>query len=438
MKIVKFSFAIAAAALLIMGMGSTVYAFHTGGVGGCEGCHTMHNSLGGTSIIEGGTVGANASAYLLKAGSSGAQSEACLECHYKTTGSTGTTSTFCSYATGTGAQCFSPGGDFGWLTATVGSPSGHNIYAPDFGINPDSRFVGGNAPGGSYPYGTGENFGCQSCHDPHGKARYLTTGAEDNGNTANSQPIWTSGSYGGVPKQVNGVNYATGVYRILGSTGYAPASLGGAFSFTEPVMRAIAPSSGPSAPESAITGTAGQNRVAYGQNTSEWCANCHTNMHSLVGGPGSVHPTGETVGSDIAGNYNRYVKTGVLNGTSATAFNSLVPFQSDNLGSANDNLWQAQLASIRATGAGMGANDRVVCQSCHRSHASGFASMTRYLAAGESNFITSLDSAGTVTYSTGSGRPASQLEYQAAMNGRPASVFNGYQRLMCNKCHQKD
>jgi len=45
MKGLRISLLVVVAALMIMGVAATTYAFHDGGVADCEGCHTMHNSL---------------------------------------------------------------------------------------------------------------------------------------------------------------------------------------------------------------------------------------------------------------------------------------------------------------------------------------------------------------------------------------------------------
>jgi len=435
MKTFKISLVIVIAALFVMGLGSTVYAFHSGGVGGCEGCHTMHNSLDGTSIKEGGVVG-DAGTYLLKGAT---QSDTCFECHYKTGGTSGTTTTMSVYTPGSGPIGRTPAGDFAWLTKSWGTDAstaqahGHNINSSEHGISADSRFTT-LSPGGSYPYGNGSKFGCQSCHDPHGKARIMTNGTEG----TSGEAIYTGGSSGAKPTTINGVGYATGVYRLLVSTGYSPASLSGAFSFGNRAMRGLAAGTG------AETDMLG-NRGVYGNNASEWCANCHAKMHS-ANGTGTVHPVGNdmTMSSTIQGNYNSYVKSGVMTGDVSTSYTSLVPFQTDNLGSGNTTGWQdAMVSMLTASTRGMESNPKVICQSCHRTHASGFSSMTRWLAAGEDNMVTTWDTASSaVIYSLGSGgravKPTSQLEYAAAMNGRNATVFNAYQRLLCNKCHAKD
>ena len=54
------------------------YAFHSGGVAECEGCHTMHNTRGsGKAIPLAGGVG-NGAKYLLQGSD---QSSTCLNCH---------------------------------------------------------------------------------------------------------------------------------------------------------------------------------------------------------------------------------------------------------------------------------------------------------------------------------------------------------------------
>ncbi len=49
-----------------------------------------------------------------------------------------------------------------------------------------------------------------------------------------------------------------------------------------------------------------------------------------------VHPVDESLGSDIAANYNAYVKSGDLTGVATTSFTSLVPF-AENTGDYCDS-----------------------------------------------------------------------------------------------------
>src|SRR5512143_1360790 len=103
MKAKKLNLILMATAFLIVGANGIAYAFHSGGVGECNGCHSMHTpQAGGT--------------FLLVATD---QSSTCLTCHEKT-GDTGPTSYHVSSApsdmpSGTPPKQRTPGGDFGWL-----------------------------------------------------------------------------------------------------------------------------------------------------------------------------------------------------------------------------------------------------------------------------------------------------------------------------------
>ena len=66
-----------AAVMLVLGSGTIAEAFHDGGVAHCDGCHTMHNSESGVSIIENGVVG-TAGAHLTIGAT---PTETCLNCH---------------------------------------------------------------------------------------------------------------------------------------------------------------------------------------------------------------------------------------------------------------------------------------------------------------------------------------------------------------------
>src|SRR5947209_3302470 len=166
MKLIRTTLtAIATAAIA----SAPAYAFHTGGVAECEGCHTMHNTrAGGTKgIVIGRGVG-NGAAYLLQGSD---QSSTCLNCHNSadTAPSGYHISTDDSMFTQVGADAnpankapveMTPGGDFGWLkvtrsfkvrgtpTTVAGEGRGHNIIAADYGYGQSTDTV---APGGTYP-----------------------------------------------------------------------------------------------------------------------------------------------------------------------------------------------------------------------------------------------------------------------------------------------
>lgn len=420
------------AAFPVILLGGNAFAFHDGGVAMCEGCHTMHNTLKGVKMTINGSVLVG-NKYLL-IGSD--QSSTCLNCH------NAADSTPNGYHISTDASILAtsppvertPGGDFGWLKKTYtwtssedgttytsdGERHGHNIIAADYNYVADKTQVVG--PGGNYP---ATSLTCISCHDPHGSWRISGNGTTSSTITKGGLPISGSGSYGALP--VPGVS-AVGVYRLLGGIGYQPAYVPGNVAFINNPFYAVAPST------YNRSEAASDVRVAYGKGSPDWCANCHDAIHS-VDAQGIVHPTGGTyISSEEQNNYNSYRKTGDLSGTIATAFTSLVPFQTDN----TTNLSILQTTTLST--AGPGPSDRLTCFTCHRAHATGWDSMLRWNMA--STFMTvrnaygDPNSAFSVSKDAACGRP--QADTQAAYYDRPATMFANYQRVLCNKCHAKD
>jgi hypothetical protein len=407
----------AVAALLVA---APAFAFHDGGVAQCEGCHTMHNSLGG-AVMTTFLPQYQSGPFLLKAED---QSGACLNCHQKST-DTGPSSYHVSTidtainTAGITAADFpkqrGPGGDFRWLKV-VGDRAGHNIIAKNFNYTKDNSAGYTKAPGGEYPVA---NLHCSSCHDPHAKYRYLSDGTV----ATTGAPIVGSASYTNV---LPVAGEALGVYRFVGGLGYLPKSLSAnptvAFAKTE-VPNAVAPSTYNATEASA------QVIVAYGKNMSEWCANCHGTIHAnnmqpgdyLAGTGNLTHPASNTAKlSFIADNYNAYKSSGIMTGGT---YSSLVPFEQG----------KGQFDSALVAGAAPTASttdSNVACISCHRVHASGYASMLRF----DINMFTQ-DSAGVVLYS---GSASTQAKAQAALYDRAPAQFGADARTLCNKCHAKD
>jgi hypothetical protein len=439
---------------------NSAYAFHSGGVADCDGCHTMHNSFENkavavhpgnegdinnvTNIYPGASTQFQGKNFLLQGSDT---SSTCLNCH---AGSALSSFEVCTYpfpAVGSSPVQRTPGGDFSWLTLTFsgsrgatvyGERHGHNIIAADFGLVQDTTQT--VAPGGTYP---ASNLSCASCHDPHSRARII----DANGDIAEAKlgqavlPIYTSGSYGGVAT----ATAATGVYRLLGSASYTQMSLPGEVPFASNPPVAVAPSS--------YNQTEGVNevRVAYGAGMSEWCANCHVSIHNgntgapSIGGANTalIHPAGNTalltaaannlngnaVGTTIAAIYNAYVASGNLTGVQTTSYTSLVPFENGTTVIATLAARSSNSGSAASHAGPVTGTENVMCLSCHRAHATGFLSMTRW--DNTTNFITS---AGAFTTSIG----LSAAQYQAAMYDRNPAVYATYQRSLCNKCHAKD
>jgi len=415
MKAVRLSLVIMATALLTIGLGGMAYAFHSGGVAECEGCHSMHApKTGGSNLL----VGTDASS-------------TCLTCH-EHAGDTAPSSYHVSTAQadlGAGKAPIqrSPGGDFGWLrkdypvgTETeLGETHGHNVVAIDAGYAADSTNT--VAPGGTF---LSSQLGCASCHDPHGQGRRLSDGSY----ATTGAPIIGSGSYDNSPTP--GAGEAVGIYRLLGTPAYK--AMANVFT-TYPI--AIAPST------YNRTEATTQTRVAYGAtgiNTwGNWCASCHPGMHSSGN---YVHPVDESLGSDIADNYGKYVKSGDLTGSPSTAFLSLVSF-AENTGDFSVLKTHAKIDDSVLNGPS--SSDKVMCLSCHRAHASGFVNMLRFDNGYEfttkgGQYVGSDNPLVTGSRAPQQHRGRTNAEWQAAYYDRPASKFATYQRVLCNKCHAKD
>lgn len=403
-------------------------AFHSGGVGDCIGCHSMHRS-------EGGAAGSgNDNSISLMASDPGST---CLKCHLKAgekrPDSYLVATTEEDMPSGVPPAQLSPGGDFGWVKksfrwgtgggdaggSSPGERHGHNIVAIDYRFTPDAGRT--TAPGGSYP---AARLSCISCHDPHGKYRRLVDGSI--GKTG--IPIQASGSYSTSPDPSG--DRAVGVYRLLGGKGYASSLYDGA-PFNADPPAAVSPENYNRQEDR------GETRVAYGRGMSEWCANCHS---AQLGGTGGrkAHPAGNDIkfSSAVAANYNSYVASGNLTGNPSTSYSSMVPFE---MGTADYALLKGTATSTGGQTAGSGTSSNVMCLSCHRAHASGWDYATRWNMKSEfllfnGNYPGVEDIGVPSRISQGRTR----AETQGAYYERPATRFATYQRSLCNKCHAKD
>jgi len=287
----------------------------------------------------------------------------------------------------------------------------------DYGYEMDGIHTA--APGGTYPAG---QLACTSCHDPHGKYR------RDLGDviTTTGNPIAGSGSF--ASSRNPSAFAAVGVYRLLGGRFYQPKSLRGPFLFANNPPVAVAPDR--SNRSEAVT----QTRVAYGSGMSEWCMNCHTNMHTTMypGSANLLHPSGSSarISSTKADNYGKYVRTGDLTGLWETSYLSLVPFEEGTTDYSILKPLATSDVSVVLTGPRPGA--QVMCLTCHRAHASGWDGIMRWNA--RTDFIVYGGYYAPPTkpeYAQGRTEPEAQRAYY----DRPASTFALNQDTLCNKCH---
>ena len=329
-----------------------------------------------------------------------------------------------------------PAGDYGWLkknytwqdetgamASSPGERHGHNIVALDFNFKADSsRPV---APGGTYPSGS---LSCISCHDPHGNYRRSADGTI----SSRGLPIIGSGSYSNSPNP--DASNSVMSYRMLAGKGYQPKSLLATAQFTADPPAAVAP------PSYNRAETASDTRVAYGSGMSEWCQNCHTMIHgdgTAAGGMG--HPAGNNAkfSERTASIYNYYVKSGNLTGAAGNSYSSLIPYEMGT----NDYTVLKEAANSDGSnlkGPGAGGSPNVMCLSCHRAHASGWDSMTRWNM--QSTFLVheerypGVDNGALASYAQG----RTEAEVRKTFYDRPASRYASHQRSLCNKCHGQD
>lgn len=342
---------IAAASIFLLAAGfvniRSAQAFHDGGVGTCDSCHTMHRAKDGNPA-------AGKKSQLLVAAD---PSSVCLNCH---AGSGGADSSSVFSMDG---SAMAPGGDFYWLTKTFtwsggassGDSHGHNVVAVDFNLGQDLRLF--QSPGGSY---RSEYLSCTSCHDPHGKTR--------GGTKLGALPISVSGSYGELPAESTG----SGNYRLLGDSHYGGggAAQGFQFFYDAPVAR-----------QNILHrfGESDGSHVDYGTGMSEWCGNCHESiLRDDHAGAGNLsHPAGSsgTLSNETVSMYNTYINTGDLteNGTGtgdiATAYLQFIPFER-----GTDDPQLLDPTSKK----GPNTSSRIICLTCHRAHASAFRSIGRW------------------------------------------------------------
>lgn len=423
-------------------------SFHSGGTGNCDGCHgTPVYSEEGKLTEKAGTFSniSSAAANFTPMLRGSDASSTCLMCHEAPVGKMASQNHYIAtnstaMTAGSPPLQLTPAGDFGWLkknyrwTASEGigkvgeesSPGerhGHNIVAADFGYMTDTK--NHTAPGGIYP---ANGLSCISCHDPHGNYRRYADGTIS---TSGMKALGT-GSYNTSPLPT--VTRPVGVYRLLAGKGYQPKNLPGVSAFIADPPVAVAPPSYNRA--ETVTNT----RVAYGSGMSEWCQNCHGNIHA-GGEPASLgHPAGNSakLTPPVINNYNFYVASGNLNGNGDTSYTSLVPFEVGTTDyTALREVANSDGAYTRGPDAALG-NPNVMCLTCHRAHASGWDSMTRWNM--KAAFIVSngrypgVDNYESREYAQG----RTSLESKKAYYDRPATSYASYQRGLCNKCHVKD
>ena len=350
-----------------------------------------------------------------------------------------------------------PGGDFSWLllsftytshgssTSNPGGGHGHNIIAADYGMTNLSGYT--TAPGGTF---VSANLYCNSCHDPHNKMRRDSTGAIQNmvGNTTATLPIIGSGP---TPHRLQGQwgRRPLARTRQWASTGSLRDTLPTRLpAYRFPTRACLSRSRRRPITRRRLPTRSGSPMASGPAATTRFLGHLvrHVSHEFREWHRQSLSPCGCKRGPQLGNeqvNYNKYVSSGNMTGTSATAYLSLAPFMTGS----NTFATLARLANNTATSAstaGPGSSDQASCLSCHRAHASGWRDALRWNPEGE--FITYVTSGGVATWpgtDTTSGSPGYAdgmlaAQVQAAYYDRPVTVFGAFQRSLCNKCHAQD
>ncbi len=425
----------------------------------------VNSALRGFSLPPVGTQ-FNGKGFLLKGSDA---SSTCLNCHAATASRSSSYSVMTYNLTaGSAPANMTPGGDFAWLnistvyvtsTGTVksnpGTSHGHAVVAQDYGLTGSSVYP--TAPGGgTYPYPSNK-LSCTSCHDPHGTYRVNNQyQVVRSGIGQNAAPIIGSGSYGSMLPSARGnggAGEALGVYRLLAGAGYAPPEVSGNFglAFLNPPPFAFSPRVYNRAESATDT------RVAYGSGMSQWCMNCHPNMHGNADAA-FQHPPGNGLGQDgllanadyqgshniIASNYNAYLYSGNLSGTQSTSYTSLVPYEEGlQLSSSNYAALASHAVSDGSYQAGpSGTTEQVMCLTCHRAHASGWPHSLRWNAPNAA-YLTiqgaypGIDAANSTAQNGEYNLGYTQAQVQRTFYDRSAAVYgtNNSQTQLCGKCH---
>jgi hypothetical protein len=409
------------AALIIHILTGSAAAFHSGGVAECVGCHNLHDARSDSGLLHGTDA-----------------SSTCLICHGQSgAGSYLIATPDADMPAGIPPGNMTPAGDFGWLKKTYfytsesganavdhGDHHGHNIVAQDFGYTADSDLT--TAPGGDMD---AKLLACTSCHDQHGKLRRLSA---DGTFATTGAPIVGSGSYNNSPDPSAG--HAVGIYRLLRGTGSGAGSGGKTFI---QIFHAVVPSDYNRSEFTTPT------RVSYGVGISLWCLTCHPDQQWISGpnAPKHNHIVDSRLDNTAISTYAHYMGSGNLKGTKSQSFDSLVPFALAN-GQAVDYTRLKTLAvSDGSQMGGPDANDRIMCISCHRAHATGWNHMMRW------NYDAQLIAVDGVWPGTDSPSGiASQERYtQGRTVAETARSYNdtrmhyaSYQKALCNKCHATD
>jgi cytochrome c553 len=163
------------------------------------------------------------------------------------------------------------------------------------------------------------------------------------------------------------------------------------------------------------------NHVVYGSGMSEWCAACHWTFDD--GLTSHMHPTDESLGTEIANMYNQYINSDDPTGAGISKDGKYLELVAFELG-------RTPTDADESSTDGPDGGSKVACISCHRAHATAFQDAGRWDFTQE--FLKN-------SHPNGANDGSSATEKLHSYYGRDiVTDFTDEQRSLCNKCHGQD
>lgn len=393
-------------AFLGTGVKTQLYHSYDGLV--CYDCHTIHDSEDGAPVSGGPYP------RLLTLPTA---TDICIQCHMYPASSAFNAPTVMTFTGNPPATVAMPAGDFYW--SMMYPERGHN---PGKSLGVQSAVMPSDAvltvsPGGNYSI---EDWDCTSCHDPHNRFGENVT-------------AWRQ-----VKRKINGV-----VHTGDETVGFGVETYGGNQGPTTPGYEPILSNSrgdlqnggldyknvrkdgNPLEGANLFQKESDTNKNVYRGGFSSFCASCHGDFHggngetrtadnpnTRTGGAWVKHPTNVAM-NEAGSKYGIATYTAVVTNKQGTSPNPVgYDWKYPLVQPTNDFTVKKNIASANDLATAKG-EDRLMCLSCHKAHASKYANMTRWDAAAHS-FIAN---------------GASDFTGAVSSGDNPA--------YGCGKCHQK-
>lgn len=390
----------------------------------CTDCHTLHNSEDGAAVaVAGGAFyGTGPNRELLKRGD---WTDMCLSCHKAGQNTSGTVALPGVTDSGWEAPVVMttdgvdpagkamPGGDFYW--SNLDPKKGHNpAYTKGSMATPTSFFMKADPTLGSTPPGgtiTDGEWSCHSCHGMH--ARY-----------SDSYSAWRQLKRTVNGKKVTGDVTGFGVETLTGNVtqdaAYEPIKSNSRGDIVGTDYKNVRKDLNPLEGADLFLDESDTNKNVYRGGFSSFCSACHGDFHggngetrttdnakTRVGGTWVKHPT--NVKMNEAGSkygittYTKQVSNAQLTSPNPLGYDWRYPLVQPEA----DFTVKANIASMTDPLTALG-DDRIMCLTCHKAHATPYENMTRwdanghaFLANGQMDLDGTLSNGDNIAYGCG-------------------------------------